>query len=279
MARSPAAIAELLEEVLSAAGIPFALRRRQPLSSSALGRALLGLLRSAGSGGTAADVLAWLRAPGLLERPELADSLEIRLRRTGTEDAAGARGLWEERGWPLDGIDRVIAAEQRGPAALLERAGAELEWLFLAPRRGRGAVLGELEAREARALAAARGALSELRDLARRDAQLVPQSAAELARGARLRRVLQRRAAGARDGGGARPARAARAPGACAVPRRPQRGVLPLALAASAADLRRGRPADSSGIGAAARARATMRWPPSATCSMRRCRDRSSCWC
>ena len=182
VARSPAAIADLLEEVLSAAGIPFALRRRQPLSSSALGRSLLGLLRSAGSRGTAADLLAWLRAPGMLERPELADLLEIRVRRTGTEDAAGARALWEERGWTLDALDRVREGEERGPLALLDRAGAELERLFLAPRRGRAAVLGEPEAREARALAAARGALSELRDLARRDTQLAPETSAELAR-------------------------------------------------------------------------------------------------
>ncbi len=182
VARSPAAIAELLAEVLTAARIPFALRRRQPLSSSALGRSFLGLLRAAGSGGTAADLLAWLRAPGLLERPDLADALEIRLRRTGTEDAAGATAMWEERHWHLDAIDRLQEAAERGPMALMDRAAGELERLFLAPRRGRGAVLGELEAREARALAAARAALSELRDLARRDRDLAPASAAELAR-------------------------------------------------------------------------------------------------
>ncbi len=182
VARSPAAIAELLAEVLTAARIPFALRRLQPLSSSALGRSFLGLLRSAGSSGTAADLLAWLRAPGLLERPDLADALEIRLRRTGTEDAAGARAVWEERHWHLDAIDRLQEGEQRGALALIERAGAELERLFLAPRRGLGALLGELEAREARALAAARAALSELRDLARRDGDLAPASTEDLAR-------------------------------------------------------------------------------------------------
>ncbi len=181
VARSPAAIADLLAEVLTAARIPFAMRRRQPLSSSALGRSFLGLLRSKGSSGTAADVLAWLRAPGLLERPELADALEIRLRRTGTEDAAGARALWEERNWHLDALDRLKEAEERGPLALIDRAGAELERLFLAPRRGLGVVLGELEAREARALVAARAALAELRELARRDGELAPATAAGLA--------------------------------------------------------------------------------------------------
>jgi ATP-dependent helicase/DNAse subunit B len=182
VARAPAGIAELLEEVLTAAGIPFALQRREPLSGAAIGRALIGLLRCSADDGAPADLLAWLRAPGMLDRPELADLLEIRVRRTGTEDAAGARALWEERGWPLGAIDLMRESEQRGPSALIERAAAELERLFLAPRRGRAAILGAGEEREARALAGARAALSELRDLARRAAELAPASASDLAR-------------------------------------------------------------------------------------------------
>jgi len=182
VARAPSGIADLLDEVLTAAGIPFALRRREPLPGAAIGRALIGLLRCTGGDGAPADLLAWLRAPGMLERPELADQLEIRVRRTGTQDAAGARALWEERGWPLDTIDMMRESEQRGPAALIERAGAELDRLFLAPRRGRAAILGAGEEREAHALAAARAALAELRELARRAPELAPSSASDLAR-------------------------------------------------------------------------------------------------
>ncbi len=77
---------DLLEEVFSASGIPFALRRSRPFADTAIGRALIGLLRcvpapersradtQAGSPGESAesdageleDLLAWLRAPGLL---------------------------------------------------------------------------------------------------------------------------------------------------------------------------------------------------------------------
>ena len=181
VARSPASIAELLAEVLSAAGIPFALAQRHPLSSSAIGRALLGVLRCAGGSGEASDLLAWLRAPGVLEQLQLADALEIRLRRNGTEDAAGARALWEERNWPLRGIDELRESASRGPLSLLERAGAEIDRLFLAPRRGTGSLLGPAQAREARALAAVRGALAELRELARSSPDLAPSTPRELA--------------------------------------------------------------------------------------------------
>ena len=111
----------------------------------------------------------------------------MRLRRSGTEDAAGARALWEERNWPLQSIDQVRESASRGPLSLLERAGAEVDRLFLAPRRGAGSLLSPAEAREARALAAIRGALAELRELARSSPQLAPSSARELA--AELERV------------------------------------------------------------------------------------------
>ncbi len=188
VARSPGSVAELLSEVLTAAGIPFALQRRLPISSSAIGRALLGVLRCAGgAGGEASDLLAWLRAPGVLEQPQLADSLERRLRRSGSEDATSARALWEERNWPLRSIDELRESASRGPLSLLERTGAEVDRLFLAPRRGTGSLLDSAEAREARALAAIRGALAELRELARSSPQLAPSSLRELA--AQLERV------------------------------------------------------------------------------------------
>ncbi len=114
--RAPAASAELLEEVFAAAGVPFALERRRQLGDTAIGRALIGLLRCLpGAGGSAADLLAWLRAPGLLTHPELADSLEIRARRDGARSAADARALWEQRHWPLEVIDQLAEASARGP--------------------------------------------------------------------------------------------------------------------------------------------------------------------
>ncbi|HEY4450839.1 MAG TPA: PD-(D/E)XK nuclease family protein [Solirubrobacteraceae bacterium] len=189
---------DLLEEVFAQARIPYALQRRRRLSDSALGRALIGLLRCvpasgepepARSNGADAqpvgeigDLLAWLRAPGVLERPELADRLELSARRAGVSDAAAAREVWEERHWPLDLIDQLAAAGERSPVALIDRAGRELDRLFSAPRRRAASLLEASEMDDARALIAARSALSELREVARIAPELAPRSAGELAR-------------------------------------------------------------------------------------------------
>ena len=180
---------ELLEEVLSAAGLPYALQRRRPIGDASIGVALLGLLRCVPPGdgaeavepGELGDLLAWLRAPGLLELPALADRLELRARRAGARSAAQGRALWEERHWPLETIDRLHEAQARGPLALIERASRELYWLFCAPRRSQAAVLGAEELDEAGALAAGRRAFAELRELARTMPELAPSGAHELA--------------------------------------------------------------------------------------------------
>jgi ATP-dependent helicase/DNAse subunit B len=194
VARTPGAAADLLDEVLSAAGVPHALQRRRPFADTAIGGALIGLLRCAVSArpdaadGTAArdgeleDLLAWLRAPGLLQRPELADALELRARRTGVIGARAARALWEQSNWPLDTIDQLREAAQRGAAALIERAARELNWLFCAPGRGGAKVLAADELDEASALAAGRRALGQLRELARMAPDLAPGDPGELAR-------------------------------------------------------------------------------------------------
>jgi ATP-dependent helicase/DNAse subunit B len=172
---------ELVEEVLAARGIAFALQRRRAFADTATGRALLGLLRCAGADGTLGDVLAYVRAPGLLERPALADRLELIARRGGTLDAEGARELWERRHWPLGAVERVRAAQERGARALLERAERELGRLFAAPLRGQARVLDDAELDEASGVAAARRALAELYELARFAPELAPTGASELA--------------------------------------------------------------------------------------------------
>ncbi len=192
LVRSGGTSLDLLEEVFAGGAIPFATRRRRRLADTAIGRALIGALRcvpTEDGAGELADLLAWLRAPGLLADPSargvelgLVDSLERRSRRTGVRSAAEARRLWEERNWPLDALDRLAEAQQRGPLALLERAGRELERLFSSPRRRQARLLEASELDEARALASGRAALAELRELARGDRALAPGSAWELAR-------------------------------------------------------------------------------------------------
>ncbi len=164
--RVPDRRAAALEEVLGAYGIPFAFERRMAVGHSALGRGLVGLARSALTDGTAADLLAWLRTPGVLRRPELADALEATVRRNGIVTAAAARERFERDGFPLDAIDRLAAAAAaRNPVALLDRLGSEAALLFAAPFRRKAAVLGAAEGVDARVLAAVHAALEELRAL------------------------------------------------------------------------------------------------------------------
>jgi len=61
---------------------------------TALGRGLLALARCAllpESESSARDLLDYLRAPGVLKRPELADSLELEVLRQGLRTVAQAR--------------------------------------------------------------------------------------------------------------------------------------------------------------------------------------------
>ncbi len=192
--RSPETIAELLEEVFRAHRIPFALRRRLSFADTATGRALLGLLKAsfpdeADDGGGLRDLLAWLRAPGVLRSPELVDELEWRARRAGVTEPARARTMWEAEHWPLEALDRLRQAAERSPAALIERTVAELERLGYAPQvPTTGDAVGSSapgeahavqaptpsEQHEARALAAGQEALEELRELARSAPGLAP---------------------------------------------------------------------------------------------------------
>jgi hypothetical protein len=192
--RSPETIAELLREIFGAHGIPFALRRRLSFAGTATGRALLGLLKATfpdptDDGGGLGDLLAWLRAPGVLRSPELVDQLEWRARRAGVSNAVRVRALWEAEHGPLETLEELRVAAKRGPAALIERTAAELERLGFAPHAQiapdatESPAPGDMRAsqaptaseqREARALAVGRQALEELRELASSAPQLAP---------------------------------------------------------------------------------------------------------
>jgi ATP-dependent helicase/DNAse subunit B len=172
--RSPDAIAHLIGEVLEDFEIPHAMHRRVMFACTAVGRAVLGLLRLAVGEGELADLLAWLGAPGVLDRPEFADRLESRARRVGVLDGTRAVALWEAEHWPIDRIERLRNAAAAGAPALAEALMGELEWLFLAPRKASAPVLDGDELAEARALAGARRALEELRDLGRSAPHLAP---------------------------------------------------------------------------------------------------------
>src|SRR5262249_4737734 len=92
--RDPRKYAALASHVFAAYGIPRSADRRAPLSHTALGRGVLALIRCARPGGTALDLLAYLRTPGRLRNPFLADRLEAAARRAGVRDADDAAALF-----------------------------------------------------------------------------------------------------------------------------------------------------------------------------------------
>ena len=163
--RSPGRYSSLLEQVLGAYGIPYSIDRSVPFGHTAIGRGLLALVRAALLGGSSHDLLAYLRTPGLLRVPGLADRLEAAVRTEGAHTAREARALWEREHWKLDELDRL--ADARDAGALLEELERRLERLFAAPHRREAPVLAGPELAEARALKAGAAALAELREVVR----------------------------------------------------------------------------------------------------------------
>jgi len=213
--RAPGDRAELIEDVFALYGVPVAVGAPRPLASTAIGRALLGLLRAALLDGEAADVLAWLRAPGVAE-PRLADAVERDLRRGGRPGAEAALEALRRRGFGVEEVERLRAAAvpadegtpagpssassggvgngapaglssapdqplrpavDAGSTALLRALAAAAERLLGAPHRREAKVLGAAERREAAAAVAVRRALDGLAELAALDPALAPDPA------------------------------------------------------------------------------------------------------
>ena len=161
--RDPKRYAALASHVFSAYGIPHSVDRRVPLGHTALGRGLLALIRCARPNGTAADLLAYLRTPGRLRNPGLADRLEAAVRQTGVRDADAAAEAFEQiAGWPLDEIARIRESKDLAGALL-----AIAEARFADPYRRAAHVLRGSELDDARVFDAIRSALGEVAAVAR----------------------------------------------------------------------------------------------------------------
>jgi ATP-dependent helicase/DNAse subunit B len=166
--RRPNDYASLLEQVFGAYDIPFSIDRSVPLWHTGLGRGLLALVRCATDPkAPAEDLLAWLRTPGLLREPGLADRLEAGVRRAGAHSALEARSLWESEHWKLEDLDRL--REAGSGTALLAELERQLGRLFTAPYRRRAAILRGPELDDPRVYVAARDALAQLRAVAEAD--------------------------------------------------------------------------------------------------------------
>lgn len=170
--RSLARSAPVIEHVFGRYGIPVASSREVPFASTALGRGMLALARCSLLGedeAGAEDLLAYLRSPGVLERLEVADALEVQVRRQGLRTAAEAHRCL---GWTLPEIAALRAATD-----LTGELASQARRLFAAPHQPDGSsaahagdVLGPLlepqEELDARALAVLLRALSELEAIA-----------------------------------------------------------------------------------------------------------------
>ena len=93
--RGDAGATALFAQVLAGYGIPVSHDRRVPLAGTRLGAGVLAGARAALPGGTAADLLTWLRTPGRLADPAPADALEARVRRGEVRSARARARAWE----------------------------------------------------------------------------------------------------------------------------------------------------------------------------------------
>ncbi len=155
--RSLATSGPILSDVFEGYGIPVSASVGQPFPTTALGRTVTALARCAllgEPGGSAADLLDYLRTPGLVDQPWLLDSLEARARQEGLTSTLQLR---ERFSWELDEIEQVRDA----PVQLAELA-RQARRLFAAPYRGTGAVLERRDEPGARALATLLSAVDEL---------------------------------------------------------------------------------------------------------------------
>jgi ATP-dependent helicase/DNAse subunit B len=161
--RSPARAAPLVEHVFGRYGIAVATEERTAFRRTALGRSLLALARCAllaPAEARAEHLLEYLRAPGLLERPDAVDRLEAEVRREAVRTAAEARS---RLGFDLPEIVALRAAAD--PAA--ELCG-NARRLLAAPHRLRAPLLDAAEQLDARAVGALVRALAELEELGER---------------------------------------------------------------------------------------------------------------
>ena len=160
--RSAGTSGALFERAFAGYGVPVACMRSVPFEHTPLGRGLLALARCAliEAETGAAELLRYLRMPGMLAHAELADALEATVRKTGLRTATGAREAAAALGLRMEEIDGLRDA--RDPVAELARHARRL---FAAPRRGAAVTLDDVEELDARALATVLDALEELADL------------------------------------------------------------------------------------------------------------------
>jgi ATP-dependent helicase/DNAse subunit B len=158
--RSLSGAAALVVRVFDEFGIPAAIEREIPFGHTPLGRGVLAMARCSllpDEQSSAAELIAYLRTPGVLKRMELADSLEATVLREGLRTPAEAR---DRCGLRLGELDSLRTASS--PARELERQARRLLGL---PHRGEAVLLDRDERLDAGAVAVLVRSLAQLEEL------------------------------------------------------------------------------------------------------------------
>jgi ATP-dependent helicase/DNAse subunit B len=159
--RTPSRRGALLEQLLTAYGVPAAVEGGVPLSRTATGRALAAILRVAFDSADADAAFAYLRAPGRAS-PAVLDELERRTRRGRLRTANEI--IEELRGPAVKSLrDRVEALrEARESGALSAALATAAREIAERPAARRAAIPSRTERLELRAAAEAGRALDEI---------------------------------------------------------------------------------------------------------------------
>jgi hypothetical protein len=161
--RSLARSGELFENALARHGLVTSSARRLPLGHSALGRALLALMRYAllpVAQKSIDDLIAYLRHPGMVDEVVAVDRLEADLRREGTRHAPSLHGRGPDLRMALNALEEL--RQTRDPAAALPD---HVRRLLAAPHREQATLLSQAEQLDARAATAVLEALTQLQQL------------------------------------------------------------------------------------------------------------------
>jgi RecB family exonuclease len=144
-------------------GLSTSSARQLPLGHTALGRALLALMRHAllpAAQRSVDDLIAYLRHPGIVEPPDAVDRAEADLRQQAAGDAGSLRGRGPALQPALNALEEL--RRTRDPAAALPD---HVRRLLAAPHRAGAALLSRAEQLDARAATAVIEALVQLQQL------------------------------------------------------------------------------------------------------------------
>ena len=163
VSRDPRSGGPLYRQVLARYGIPTAVQADLAATRTVTGTGLIALLRAAVGGGSADDLLAYLRTPGVAS-PSAVDWFERRILRGRLRTADEALAVWKPRAENEDhGLRETAKLREAGSdGPLLREAGRQARWIAESAIRRQGAVANEDRALELRAGSEIERALSEL---------------------------------------------------------------------------------------------------------------------